>query len=232
MVQQLVLVGAVVSGMPYSDHFLNRGMKNSKPFEKSDKAAGVANWANDKYVLGTGHEEARKKLLQLLTANAQDLTHNDYARPTQATLPRLQEIKIPTLIVKAMPISRRACSRRSHRSRHSRFAQNRPQQRRSSSLSGIARRIYKSCHRIYSGQQCFNRYALSCLTVPKSEPRKTEIPSNVVEATTFTNCREPTFSRHSQQRSDEESLFLFDVRMGEIRSCVRKIPDLSRMFAR
>jgi pimeloyl-ACP methyl ester carboxylesterase len=99
MAQQLVLVGSVVSGMPYSDHFLNRGMENSKPFEKNDKAAGVANWANDKYVLGTGHEEARKKLLQLLTANPQDLTHNDYARPTQTALPRLHEIKIPTLIV-------------------------------------------------------------------------------------------------------------------------------------
>ena len=32
MVEQLVLVGAVVSGFPYSDHFLNRGMQNSKPF--------------------------------------------------------------------------------------------------------------------------------------------------------------------------------------------------------
>jgi pimeloyl-ACP methyl ester carboxylesterase len=99
LVQQLVLVGAVVSGMPYSDHFLNRGMENSKPFEKNDKAAGIANWANDKYVLGTGHEEARKTLLQLLTASPQDLTHNDYARTTQAALPRLREIRIPTLIV-------------------------------------------------------------------------------------------------------------------------------------
>jgi 3-oxoadipate enol-lactonase len=99
MVQQLVLVGAVVSGMPYSDHFLNRGMENSKPFEKNDKIAGIANWANDKYVLGAGRDAARKKLLELLTANPQDLTHNDYARPTQAALPRLHEIEIPTLIV-------------------------------------------------------------------------------------------------------------------------------------
>ena len=29
MVQQLVLVGAVVTGMPYSEHFLNRGYSNS-----------------------------------------------------------------------------------------------------------------------------------------------------------------------------------------------------------
>ena len=99
IVQQLVLVGAVVSGMPYSDHFLNRGMQNSKPFEKNDKAAGIANWANDKYVLGIGHDAERKKLLELLTASPQDLTHNDYVRPTQAALPRLHEIKIPTLIV-------------------------------------------------------------------------------------------------------------------------------------
>jgi 3-oxoadipate enol-lactonase len=98
-VQQLVLVGAVVSGMPYSDHFLNRGMENSKPFEKNDQAGGIANWAHDKYVLGPGHEAARKKLLQLLTAHPQDLTHNDYARPVRAALPRLREINVPALII-------------------------------------------------------------------------------------------------------------------------------------
>jgi 3-oxoadipate enol-lactonase len=99
MVEGLVLVGAVVSGLPYSDHFLNRGTENSKPFEKSDKSAGIQNWANDKYVLGTGHDAARKKLLQLLTANPQDLTHNDYARPMQPALARLHEIRVPSLIV-------------------------------------------------------------------------------------------------------------------------------------
>jgi len=99
VVEQLVLVGAVVSGMPYSDHFLNRGMANSQPFEKNDVASGLANWAKDKYLLAPGHEAAQKRLLALLTANPQDMTHNDYARPTMPALARLHEIRVPTLIL-------------------------------------------------------------------------------------------------------------------------------------
>jgi 3-oxoadipate enol-lactonase len=99
LVRQLVLVGAVVSGMPYTDHFLNRGMNNSQAFEKNDVPGGLANWAKDKYLLAPGHDAAKKRLLDLLTANPQDMTHSDYARPTQAALHRLKEIRIPTLII-------------------------------------------------------------------------------------------------------------------------------------
>jgi 3-oxoadipate enol-lactonase len=99
LVQQLVLVGAVVSGMPYSDHFLMRGMQNSKPFDKNDVATGLANWAKDKYLLAPSHTAAQQKLLQILQSSPQDLTHEDYARPTQAALPRLHEIRVPTLIL-------------------------------------------------------------------------------------------------------------------------------------
>jgi 3-oxoadipate enol-lactonase len=99
LVRQLVLVGAVVSGLPYTDHFLNRGMRNSQPFEKGDVAGGLSNWAKDKYLLAPGHDAAKKRLLDLLTANPQDMTHSDYARPTQAALPHLKEIRVPTLIL-------------------------------------------------------------------------------------------------------------------------------------
>ena len=99
MVEQLVLVGAVVSGMPYSDHFLNRGIQNSKPFDKNDVPAGLTNWAKDKYLLAPNHDKAQKRLQGLLTANPQDLTHQDLARPTQAALPRLKEVRVPTLIL-------------------------------------------------------------------------------------------------------------------------------------
>jgi 3-oxoadipate enol-lactonase len=99
LVRQLVLVGAVVSGLPYTDHFLNRGISNSRPFEKNDVPAGLANWAKDKYVLAPSHDVAKKRLLDLLTANPQDLTHSDYARPTQPALHRLKEIRVPTLIL-------------------------------------------------------------------------------------------------------------------------------------
>ena len=99
VVEQLVLVGAVVSGLPYSDHFLNRGMKNSESFEKNNVARGLETWSKDRYLLAPGHEEAQKRLLALLTANPQDMTHNDYARPTTPAIGHLQEIHVPTLIL-------------------------------------------------------------------------------------------------------------------------------------
>ena len=99
VVKELVLVGAVVSGFPYTDHFLNRGMVNSAPFEKNDVAKGLSNWSKDKYLLAPGHEAAQKRLLAILTANPQDMTHADYARPTRPALSRLGEIRVPALIL-------------------------------------------------------------------------------------------------------------------------------------
>ncbi len=71
----------------------------AQPFEKNDVAAGLANWAKDKYLLAPGHDAAKKRLLDLLTANPQDMTHSDFARPTQPALDRLKEIRVPTLIL-------------------------------------------------------------------------------------------------------------------------------------
>lgn len=99
LVAQLVLVGAVVSGLPYSDYFLDRGMRNNKVFKEQGVQAGLANWSKDRYLLDPSHVEAQKRLLTILTASPQDLTHNDYARATQPALPRLHEIRVPTLIL-------------------------------------------------------------------------------------------------------------------------------------
>ena len=99
LVKELVLVGAVLSGFPYTDHFLNRGMANSAPFEKGDVAKGLSNWSKDKYLLAPGHEAAQKRLLAILTANPQDMTHADFARPTRPAVSRLGEIRVPTLIL-------------------------------------------------------------------------------------------------------------------------------------
>lgn len=99
LVDGMVLVGAVVSGYGYSDHFLNRGVANSKPLEKNDSATTIANWANDKYLLAADHPEAKKKLHDILSAAPQDLNHPDFPRPTLDALPRLGEIRVPTLIL-------------------------------------------------------------------------------------------------------------------------------------
>ncbi len=98
-VEQLVLVGAVVDGYGFSDHFLLRGVQNAAPMEKKDIAGLIANWANDKYVLAADHAEAKKKLKAILTANPQDLTHDDMPRPTRPAVARLAEIRVPTLIL-------------------------------------------------------------------------------------------------------------------------------------
>jgi 3-oxoadipate enol-lactonase len=99
LVEELVLVGAVVDGYGFSDHFLDRGVENGRPMEKNDVSGLINNWANDKYVLAPDHAAARKKLHDLLTANPQDLTHQDLVRDPPSALPRLHEIRVPTLIL-------------------------------------------------------------------------------------------------------------------------------------
>lgn len=99
MVEQLVLVGAVVGGYGFSDQFFDRGIKNSAPYDKKDVAGLVANWANDKYLLAADHNDAKKKLWEILTASPQDLTHDDMARPARPAVERLNEIRVPTLIL-------------------------------------------------------------------------------------------------------------------------------------
>ena len=99
LVEQLVLVGAVVDGYEFSDHFLMRTMKNEAPMQKSDVPGLITNWVNDKYVIAADHAEAKKKLNEILTASPQDLTHGDMARPTRPAVARLGEIRVPTLIL-------------------------------------------------------------------------------------------------------------------------------------
>jgi 3-oxoadipate enol-lactonase len=99
MVQQLVLVGPVVGGMPFSQHFLDRGMHGDEPLQKGDVKGAITAWSNDKYLIAPGNDAARKRLLNLLLANPQDTTHKDYPLPIKPALPRLHEIHVPTLIL-------------------------------------------------------------------------------------------------------------------------------------
>jgi pimeloyl-ACP methyl ester carboxylesterase len=98
-VEILVLVGAVLSGFPYSDHFINRGMKASEPLGANDVAGAIDRWSRDPYLLAPGHPAAQKRLAALLTAAPQDLTHPNRVRPARPALHRLGEIRAPTLIL-------------------------------------------------------------------------------------------------------------------------------------
>ncbi|HEY3929931.1 MAG TPA: alpha/beta hydrolase [Candidatus Koribacter sp.] len=99
MVQQLVLVGAVVGGMPYSEHFLNRGERVWGAVNPKDPAGSAATISKDKYLTAPGSDAARKKLAELLAASPQDFSHSEMFLGVKPALPRLGEIHVPTLIL-------------------------------------------------------------------------------------------------------------------------------------
>jgi len=99
MVEELVLVGAVVGGMPYTKHFLERGEALGKPLEKGDVKGAIAAANKDKYLTAPGSDAARTRMSDILLANPQDLTHPEMELPVKAALPRLGEIHIPTLLL-------------------------------------------------------------------------------------------------------------------------------------
>jgi len=99
LVEQLVLVGAVVNGYPYSDHFLNRGRATWARHDNETRGAEIARISNDKYLTSADHPAARQKIRDLLTAAPQDFSHRDMSREVRSPLTRLHEIHIPTLIL-------------------------------------------------------------------------------------------------------------------------------------
>lgn len=99
IVQQLVLVGAVVGGMPYTQHFLDRGNVLQKPLEKGDVQGAIAEASKDKYLFAASSDAAKKRMAELLTASPQDLTHAYFELPVKPALARLHEIRIPTLLL-------------------------------------------------------------------------------------------------------------------------------------
>jgi pimeloyl-ACP methyl ester carboxylesterase len=99
MVEQLVLVGAVVGGMPYTKHFLERGDALGKPLEKGDVKGAIAAATKDKYLIAPGNDAAKRRMADILSASPQDLTHPEMELPVKPALPRLGEIHIPTLLL-------------------------------------------------------------------------------------------------------------------------------------
>jgi pimeloyl-ACP methyl ester carboxylesterase len=100
-VERLVLVGPIVSGLAFSEHFGARNAAAFRPLaERGDVKATIANWAADPYLTAPGNEAAKKRLRELLEANPQNLTHRGYQKPTRPpALGRLGEIKAPALIL-------------------------------------------------------------------------------------------------------------------------------------
>ena len=95
-VSDLVLVGPAATGFPYSEYFLMRERANSQSDKLEDLMAASV---RDPFLIVPGHDAARKRLHDLLTAAPQDLTHDDMPLPETPIFPRVHEIRVPTLIL-------------------------------------------------------------------------------------------------------------------------------------
>jgi pimeloyl-ACP methyl ester carboxylesterase len=101
-VEALVLVGPVVSGLPYSEHFLRRGMVNYRPmFREKSREKLIEAWVQDPYLTDPHNTPARERLRELLTKNPGPLTVSfpESRPPDRPAVGRLAEIHVPTLIV-------------------------------------------------------------------------------------------------------------------------------------
>lgn len=102
-VSALVLVGSVVSGYGYSEHFVERGQRNMAPLADGDVEGAVANWVSDPYLFVTEDAHVRKRFRGLLEPYAEkrflrfdpDLAVD----PEPTALARLEALDIPALIV-------------------------------------------------------------------------------------------------------------------------------------
>lgn len=101
-VEALVLVGPVVSGLPYSEHFLRRGLVNFRPmFQEKSREKLIEAWVRDPYLTDSHNTQARARLRELLTKSPGPLTASfpESRPPDRPALGRLAEIHVPTLIL-------------------------------------------------------------------------------------------------------------------------------------
>jgi 3-oxoadipate enol-lactonase len=94
-VDRLVAVGPEVSGLPRSQHFLDRTAESMAKMGHLDLMGAI----KSSWELAPGHTAMANRLLGLLLANSQDLSHRDPATPPPPAAPRLGAIKVPTLVI-------------------------------------------------------------------------------------------------------------------------------------
>ncbi|HEY0554834.1 MAG TPA: alpha/beta fold hydrolase [Thermoanaerobaculia bacterium] len=100
-VEALVLVGPVVSGIPYSEHFVRRGLVNFRPmFREKSREKLIESWVQDPYLTASHDAGSAARLRELLTKNPGPLTSTfPESRPSERLAAgRLAEIHVPTLI--------------------------------------------------------------------------------------------------------------------------------------
>ncbi|HEX7182763.1 MAG TPA: alpha/beta fold hydrolase [Thermoanaerobaculia bacterium] len=101
-VESLVLVGPVVSGLPYSTHMLRRSMSIFRPvFREKDVAAAIEGWVRDPYLVDAANTRTKERLRELLTRYPGPMTRtgSESKEPERPAAGRLSEIRKPALIV-------------------------------------------------------------------------------------------------------------------------------------
>ncbi|HVT57939.1 MAG TPA: alpha/beta hydrolase [Thermoanaerobaculia bacterium] len=101
-VRALVLVGAVVGGLPYSDHFLTRGGRLPATPQPQELKSAIEYWAvSDPYYVAADHRQIKERVKALFEANPQNFRHPDrfQQHPPGSPLAQLPAIHAPTLIV-------------------------------------------------------------------------------------------------------------------------------------
>ncbi len=101
-VEALVLVGAVVPGYGYSEHFTSRGFRNTSPLLDGKPKRALRNWVEDPWVVAPGNKDARKRLRALLEPffEKQMAQRPDLERlPEPNLVARLPEIEVPALVL-------------------------------------------------------------------------------------------------------------------------------------
>lgn len=102
LVRRLVLVGAVVSGLGFSEHFDRRVREGFRPLrERNDVGAAITNWMNDPWLIASTNRAAKERFREIMTVNPHNMTRTgQYSRsPSRPAVGRLGEIHLPTLIV-------------------------------------------------------------------------------------------------------------------------------------
>ena len=100
-VSALVLVGPIISGMSYSDHFRERGNRG-RPGDDAPLSLKVEYWTSkDPWIIAPQNVAAKEKARTLLTAYPRnlDIPWQLVRWPKEAALGRLSQIKAPTLLV-------------------------------------------------------------------------------------------------------------------------------------
>ena len=101
-VSSLVLVGAVVTGYGFTEHFNERSRRNVEPVARQDYDGALDNLINDPYVTAPESHEARRRMGEILSGLAEKHLTNpfqlaDWTEPNAVL--RLGELSLATLVV-------------------------------------------------------------------------------------------------------------------------------------